>query len=259
MLGENVGRAFARREWVGIPFAGGMAELPHIDCRTGVANDLHRGVINLAKAVADPVMGPRLIRHLRRLPFHPDTLADAQARCRRREEIDRPRPDSMPDFDFAADYFVCAWMSRAGQAGTTGELRGGISFRWNAAGGDSVKRFRSATDSLREWRQVFARWTFDCRDAFDFMLKCKDDPHHGVYCDPPFPGPGDAYKHTFGEAGQRRLADMLAEYRKTRVLCRFYDVPLIRELYPEPAWTWHLLEGRKQTNDAAPEVLLVRN
>lgn len=37
------------------------------------------------------------------------------------------------------------------------------------------------------------------------------------------------------------------------------DHPLVRELYPESAWTWNRFDGRKQTNDAAPEVLLVRN
>jgi hypothetical protein len=40
-------------------------------------------------------------------------------------------------------------------------------------------------------------------------------------------------------------------------VCRFYDVPLVRELYPADRWEWRHLEGRKQTNEAAPEVLLV--
>ena len=38
-----------------------------------------------------------------------------------------------------------------------------------------------------------------------------------------------------------------------------HDVPLIRALYPEPAWQWHLLTGRDQANGDKPEVLLTRN
>ena len=36
------------------------------------------------------------------------------------------------------------------------------------------------------------------------------------------------------------------------------DVPMIRELYPETLWTWHTFAGRKQTNEEAAEVLLVK-
>jgi DNA adenine methylase len=39
---------------------------------------------------------------------------------------------------------------------------------------------------------------------------------------------------------------------------RYYDHPLVRELYPEREWAWHHPEGgRTQANKAAPEVLLV--
>jgi len=56
----------------------------------------------------------------------------------------------------------------------------------------------------------------------------------------------------------RRLADKLATFTTARVVCRFYDHPLVRELYPEQRWTWrHLAGGRKQTNGDAPEVLLL--
>jgi hypothetical protein len=43
----------------------------------------------------------------------------------------------------------------------------------------------------------------------------------------------------------------------TRVVCRFYDHPLIRELYGADRWTWLQLDGRTQANYGAPEVLLV--
>lgn len=39
---------------------------------------------------------------------------------------------------------------------------------------------------------------------------------------------------------------------------RFYDHPLIREIYPEAQWTWRILKGRDQANNGdKPEVLLI--
>jgi DNA adenine methylase len=83
---------------------------------------------------------------------------------------------------------------------------------------------------------------------------------NGVYCDAPFPGAGDGYKFTFDEQDQRQLARKLATFRRCACVVRFYDHPLIRELYHEPLWTWNRFEGRKQTNEVAgEEVLLTRN
>src|SRR5205085_8516163 len=133
-------------------------------------------------------------------------------------------------------------------AGTTHEFGGGPSFRWESGGGDSVVRFRNAAAGLRDWRAILARWTFDCRDGFDFLVQCKDQDGHGIYADPPFPGPGDAYRHNCGKSELEkrvwhvRLNDALARFTKTRVVCRYYDHPLVRELYPEHIWTWHRLK-----------------
>jgi len=97
-------------------------------------------------------------------------------------------------------------------------------------------------------------------DAFAFLEKCKDLPHHAIYCDPPFPGgPGDKYKFHFTTKQTERLSEVLLRFRQARVVSRFYDHPIVRDLYPESEWTWHHFSGRKQTNEAAPEVLLVRN
>lgn len=260
LLAENVGAALRDCNWVGVPFAGGMCELVHITARTKAVNDLHREVINLAEVVAHPTLGARLARMLRRTPYHPDTLAACQDFIRHADPPHSTHPKrSEWDVQHAHAYFVCAWLTRHGTAGTPGEFTGKLAVRWNAAGGDNVKHFRGAIECLRDWRKVLAGSTFTTLDAFDFLKKCKDEPGHGIYADPPFPGPGDAYTHTFGEEGHRRLAATLAGFQQARVVARFYDVPLVRELYPEPAWEWNLLTGRKQTNDAAPEVLLVRN
>lgn len=252
MLGEHVGAALRGCEWVGIPFAGGMAEVPHIKARTMVINDKHRDIINLAQCVAAKEGCDWIMREADKVPFHPDVLTTAQKGCK--------EPWGLEEYDAgrALWYFVCVWMGRSGKAGTDGELSGDVALRWNAGGGDSAVRFRNATEALAGWHRILRRATFSTLDVFDFLNQCHDAAGHGIYCDPPFPGPGDKYTHKFTEQQHRELATRLTLYGKARVVCRFYDVPLVRSLYPEHYWTWTHLKGRKMTNDEAPEVLLNR-
>lgn len=255
MLAHEVGEALKGCKWVGIVFAGGMCEVPYIKARTINVNDKHEHVINLAMVAADETLGPRLYRGLRRLPFCDRVLKTSQDNCRAREATEW---DGKPDLDWAKDYFCAAWMSRSHIAGSFDEFHGKTSKRWNANGGDSNKRYRSAVQGLPAWRAALQSCNFTRDDAFDFLARCEDKPETGIYCDPPFPGPGDQYKHRFTEAEHRKLADWLARFEYTRVVCRFYDHPLVREMYPTDHWTWrHLKGGRKQTNEAAPEVLLI--
>lgn len=253
LCAHQAGELLAGCEWVGVGFAGGMCELAHIKARTLMVNDLHRHVINLARVVAD--QREELQQRLDATPFHPDELTAAQGRCAAIEAAGLAPADRLA---WAADYFVCSWMARNGLAGTAREFKSGLSSRWNAGGGDSATRFRSAAESLTEWQAVMRRCIFTTLDVFDFLARVKDEPRHGLYLDPPFPGPGDSYKHAFPEASQRLLAARLADLHACRVVVRYYDHPLVRELYPENRWTWHRPEGGKtQTNKSAPEVLLV--
>ncbi len=137
--------------------------------------------------------------------------------------------------------------------------------RWDAQGGDSVKRFRSATEALRDWRKVFQRCTFLVMDAFEMLAKAKDIPENGTFCDPPFPTVGVGYKHNAGKGEDERvwhtrLRDALERFGKARVVCRFYAHPLVEELYSRDRWEWvAVVGGKTQANKVAPEVLLVRN
>ena len=130
-------------EWVGIPFAGGMSEVPHIKVRTVVVNDLHEGIITLGRVTADSKLGPQLYRRLRRKLLHPLELRGAQDRCRLIESLveeTRERVDDAVLLTWAEHYFTAVWMARAGAAGTDRELDAGLALRWNAGGGDSAMR-----------------------------------------------------------------------------------------------------------------------
>ncbi len=254
MLAHEVGAELAGMKWVGIPFAGGMCEVAHIDARSIVVGDLHRHLINLARVVADDTLRPVLAKLLKRTIFHPDELDQAQEWCKAHE----PHEALKADLQAAYAYFVCCWMGRSHIAGAKDEFHGRLSTRWNANGGDSNVRYRSAIRSLASFAKHSRRCNFSVLDVFDFLARAEDVPGHAIYCDPPFPGPGDEYRHKFSIDDHRKLADWLARFEYARVVCRFYDHPLIRELYgDETVWTWRRLKGRKQSNEEAPEVLII--
>ena len=259
LLAPAVGEELAGSRWVGIPFAGGMSELCYVTAPTILVNDKHRNIINLARVLADGQFGPTLIRRLRRLPFHPDTLKMAQLWCADQDLsmlIYSPIEDK--HFVAAEGYFVACWMGRSGKSGIDDEFNGRLSTRWNANGGDSNTRYRSAVSSLVTWRKILAKCSFSVLDAFEFLDRCEDSAGHAIYCDPPFPNLGDRYKHQFSLEEHRQLAGKLLSYQNARVVCRFYDDPLIRDIYPEgQRWTWRRLVGRKQSNVEAPEVLII--
>lgn len=255
-LAENVGKALAGCRWVGIPFAGGMCELAHIDAPTLVVSDLHRWVINLAQVVADKTKRTRLVEMLDGTAFHPDQLKVSQSFCLSWDEEDRVENG---DLVCAYHYFITAWMGRSAKAGTDDEFTGSLPVRWNANGGDSNTRYRSAIEALDDWGKVFRRCNFHVLDCFEFIAKVIDEPGNGLYCDPPFPDAGDPYKHKFDEFAHRRLAMECTGFAKCRVVMRFYRHELIEELYPKNVWQWHEFKGRKQNNADAPEILLVRN
>lgn len=160
-----------------------------------------------------------------------------------------------------------AMAARGGKAGIDDEFNGRTAVRWNSDGGDSMVRYLSALRMLVPFSRTLRRCTFETMDAFDFLRRSRksEKTGHGIYCDPPFPGAGRRYRHNAGQTDAEeltwhtRLRDELELFKCTRTVCRFYDHPMIRELYSvEKGWEYRAIEGRKQSNAAADELLLVR-
>src|SRR5439155_8521278 len=129
---------------------GGCSAVIYMTARSIVCNDAHEHLINMARVLTHRELGPKLYRRLRRIAFHPRELAEAQTLCK---NIERPsdlffddvrRGDSEPWLAWAEWYFCCVWMAPGGRCGTESEFNQKMSFRWNANGGDSNTRFRSA-------------------------------------------------------------------------------------------------------------------
>jgi DNA adenine methylase len=245
-------------DWIGVPFGGGMGALARLRCKQGVANDLHRHIINLAMVVGVTHRREQMVELLEAMPCHEEAYEQAKAHC---------RGSTLAAGEYqvldAAMYFMTSWMGRGGMSGTSREFEpGGFSFRMKATGGSSSSRWRSAVESLPAWGDVLRRWTFLCRDALEFIGDCRDHDDNGLYIDSPFPGAGEKYLHnmdcgTVGEASaMTRLRDALLRFKKCRVVIRYYDHPLIRELYPPGHWRIEEATSRAQSNEQRNEMLI---
>lgn len=265
ILAEAVGKLLTGCSFVAIPFAGGMCEVPCIQARTKLVGDVHRHVINLARVVADPGLRPQLEARLEQKCFHPDELAAAQAYCLNIEKtissglfVDRSVLPVFP-LEWAEAFFVATWMSRGGNAGTKNEFNAGQSVRYDAGGGDSNARYRSAVDSMEAWQHAMIGCNFVCEDFRELLSVVKDEPGVGIYEDCPWVGLGASYKHPFTERDHRDLARINGGYKQARVVVRYGVCPLVEELYPRTEWDWREQVSRSQANGAVKEVLLCKN
>lgn len=259
---EAAGRELGKLDWCGVPFMGGLPELRLIQARSGVAADLHRHMVNLARVVRDPDLCAQAGALLDLTPFHEAEYRDCQERCRDREKprfvlSDEASTIAPPDVRWAVDYFISSWMGPGGSSGKSQEFTRYFSSRWSSSGGASVTRFRSAVESLLGWSRVLSRWEFRVMDAFAFINEVDDTEGHGLYCDPPWPKLGIEYKCRFSDEDQAKLEKKLRGFSKTRVVVRFGDHPLIRELYQPPHWRWVEFSTRNQANNEVAEVLIV--
>lgn len=262
ILASAVGKALDGCNFVVVPFAGGMCELLHINARTMLVGDKNRHACNLANVLKDPTLGSLLIRRLRREPFHPDTLKEAQEFCIGVESSVsagglfgsvRPDPNRL---DWARAYFIASWMSRGGATGTDGEFNGGLSIRFDANGGDSNTRYRSSTNGLLAWQRVMRRCNFYCVDFRDLLARVKDDEGTGIFADAPWFGAGDGYKHKFRDADHRDLAALLTAYRRAKVIVRYDACAMTEELYPRTLWSYEEKTSRSQANKGVSEVIM---
>lgn len=236
------------------PFAGSMAILlAKKPSRIEVVNDLHCDLINMARVIQDPVLGPKLYRRLRRTLFSQDFHREAQEQLKRETD----------PLERAYCYFVTAWQSWGGVAGSK---RAGnkMSIRYTNNGGHQAKRFVSAVESIPAWRRRLRDVTILNMDAFELIPKIDDAPGVVVYCDPVYIENAVAYEHDFLPIDHVRLAQALHRFKRARIIVSYYDHPALADLYPN--WSQRKIEvtkslaricKRESYRQRAVEVLLV--
>lgn len=266
MNAERPGELLGKCDWIGIPFAGGMPEIPYMQARSIVVNDLHRHIVNCARACRDYSSG--MVEYLEQTIFHPDSLSSAQEYCKKiklaqfvTDEDIRSELDGLNGCHFGAavNYFVSQWMGRSGNGSTVKEFGGNVSTRWNANGGDSNTRFRSATNAIHDFAREFRRCCFTCLDFRKFLENVPDDTGTGLYCDAPWPDAGEQYQHPFTEQDHAQLNYAMERFLNARIVMRFGEHPMIRSLYAEKyGWRWIPATGRTQGNSKQTEWFITR-
>jgi DNA adenine methylase len=251
-------------------------------CHMETINDLHGGLVNLARVVASNRYHELHGRLLCTLSC--EALFDeAKARCA------EPLPVA-PSFDAVEDehlehaylYMVMSWQARNGSAGTK---QGNVTLarRYTSNGGAGGFRWRSAVSSVPAWHERLRGVNIVQEDVMEFSAKIEDKDRVVYYLDPPYIRKGQKYAHDFtqevsvkealadgnGEKeGKRndhvRLAIRLQRFQRTRVVVSYYDEPELDLLYP--GWTKRKLNATKGLVNAgqrgkgavkAPEVLLI--
>ncbi len=266
------------------PFCGSAAVLfAKPESRQETVNDLHGGLINLARVLASD-RALELYNLLQRTLVNDALLADAEEFLNDLPEVPLPGQTLY----YAYWYFIACWMARNGLAGTA-QHNYQLAVRWTAGGGSATIRFRSAVDSIPAWHQRLRNVVILCRDAFEIVPKFEDARHTAIYVDPPYPAetrsPGarfagqhsgrylHEFKHgrngdgdLFAEADDHaRLAEILRKFQHARIVVSSYDCERIRELYD--GWTVVDCKTTKQlaaqnqrdrnSTTEAPEILLI--
>ncbi len=244
------------------PFCGSMAVLmAKPACRAETVNDLHADLINLARVIRDPRLGPALYRRLRRVLCAEPFLWEARAALQA-----SPCPPG-PDLDRAESYFIQSWFAMNGTSGTPGGEQGrrGFARRFSSLGGQPGPRIVGAVASIPSWRRRLARVCILSADGIELCEKIEDLDGTVIYADPPYLEKGQPYTHDFAAPDHARLAEALRRFRRTRVVVSYYDDPRLDGLYP--GWTKldrsrskSMARGAKRDKGngvRAPEVLLI--
>jgi len=237
------------------PFCGSMAVLMvKPECSHEHLNDLHGDLINLARVIQNPDLGPKLYRQLRRTWLMEELQVECKAALTNGETDPLRR---------AFCYFIESWIGRNGVSGTH-STNACFCIRYTAGGGAASKRWRSAVDSIPAWRMRMRNIAISNRDAFEMLPKIEDTEQTSIYCDPPYFVKSAQYVHDFKEADHSRLAECLRRFHKARVVVSYYDDPHLESLYS--GWTFRRFDvpkklgkqnKRGEADPRATEVLLL--
>lgn len=249
-------------------FAGSCAvTLAKPGARLEIVNDKYGPVVNAARVLASS-RWPEVYERLQRTLCVNALFVEAQERYKMPGPV-APSVATVEDEHIEAAYWfmVFHWQGRAGFGGTK-HYNYHPANRYTAAGGATVRRFRSAVESVPAWAHRLAAVEIKQQDALELAEKINDEDGAVIYADPPYIQKGAKYVHDLEDEQHERLAAVLGAKKRARVVVSYYDHPRLHELYPAPRWTWiHVpitkglnnqgARGKKTSATKAPEVLII--
>ena len=243
------------------PFCGSMAVLlakPAVT--TEVVNDLNSHLINLARVIQHPTMGPELYRRLRRTLMHEAFFVESDRIMRDLEAGIHVELDSVAA---AYHYMVCSWLGRNGTAGQPANKKGTYCVRYTQNGGHAGTRWMNVAKSIPAWRRRLRGVTILQRDGLELLERIEDAANAAIYIDPPYIEKSTPYLHDFKPEDHMRLALLLQRFRKARIVLSYYSHPMLKDLYPNWTFVRHPVSKamshvkRGESKGTAVEVLLI--
>jgi DNA adenine methylase len=207
LIAEELGPHHSYRE----PFCGSMAVLlSKPRSRAEIANDLHGDLVNLARCVQHPRIGPALYRRLRRVLCAEALFRESLTQIRM--PWDGPALEG-GDPERAFHYFVASWQGMNGVAGTPSHNTG-FCRRFSSLGGDPGTRWAATVRSIPAWRRRLEGVQVLSTDGIALCEKIEDREGTAIYVDPPYLVKGAKYLHDFADADHLRLAEALRRFRR---------------------------------------------
>lgn len=242
-------------------FCGSMAVLmAKPPCRTEIVSDLHGDLVNLARCIQHPKLGPAIYRRLRRVMSCEATFRDSLTFIR----ADQFDEDCGLVPDRAYHYFIASWQGMNGVAGTS-SFNTNFARRFSSLGGDTGARWSGVVRSIPAFRRRLERVQVLRSDGIELAAKIEDREGTVIYADPPYLVKGAKYKHDFKLKDHARLAKVLRRFKKTRVVVSYYEHAYLARLYP--GWSVRPIDAAKSMVNSgkrdqtgatrAPEVLIV--
>lgn len=244
------------------PFCGSMSVLlAKPRCTMETVNDLHGDLINIARVIQHPKLGPKLYRHLRRTLFCQEFFNDVVGQFR----AEGLRFDVPPELDWerAARFAIFSWFGRNGTIGT--DAGNNFCVRYTSNGGQPATRWRNWVGSI-PWFHRRLQGVIILRECgFEMLERIEDKPGTVVYEDPPYIQKTFRYEYDFADGDHERLAELNKRFKHTKVVLSYYDHPDLERLYPSwekinCAITKGLVSAGMRGKEGpvkAPEVLLV--
>ena len=262
------------------PFCGSMAVLfAKKQSQKETVNDLHGDLMNLAHVLQSEWDAVRLYERCTKTLMSEGLLQEAKSYFQTEPDWIENDPE-LGNCERAYWYFVASWMGRNGTAGTA-RLDYQIAVRWTKNGGSPTVRFKNAVESMPKWHKRLQNVVLMNRDAFRIIDRFEDVEQTAIYVDSPYVsetrakgavknGKGGKYLHEFNHEStlleqddHTRLADVLNNYQKARIVVSHYDCQHVRNLYSDWAFHDHTMNkqlhaqnGRGARIKKAPEVLI---
>ncbi len=218
-------------------FGGSGAVVMNAGFRKRVYNDLDGDLVAMFRVVADREQRRELLHRAKHTPPSRQIFDEYRAIYRRGGFSFRAITDPV-DRALATFYL--------GSFSFGGKLRSG-GFQISPSDREPIKEVSRWHNRVKDLSKLGKFWMGTVIENLHYqeIIRIYGKKAQSVlYCDPPYVGTEKHYSVNFSDADHVFLAHQLSDI-PAPVVVSYYDVPLVRELYPEPTWKIHECSATK--------------